>query len=440
MSTDPESQPHVVVLGAGFAGLEVCRRLANEPVLITLVDRTNHHLFQPLLYQVATAGLSAAEIAQPIRSILRDARNVRVVMDEVMNVDLAARRVELAEIGALAYDRLVVAVGARTNYYDHDDWEPNAPGLKTLEDALSIRRQVLATFERAEREADPVRRREAMRIIVIGGGPTGAELAGALAELSRRVLDRDFRRIDPTEAQILLLEAADRILLPFSERLSESARRQLEALGVEVRVGQEIVDVRPGAVLLPDEQLRAGTILWGAGVRAVPLAQSLGVPTDRAGRLEVEPDLSLPGAPEAYAIGDVAHVVDAEDKEVPGLAPAALQMGRHVAEALRRDLVEGRPEARPFVYEDRGSMATLGRTKAVARIKGLELTGLVAWLGWLFIHLIFLVGLRNRLFVLLQWLYSYVFYRRGARIIHGGPRAAGSAAAAPEDAREPDAA
>jgi NADH dehydrogenase len=412
----------VVVLGAGFGGLEVCRRLADEDVDVVVVDRQNHHLFQPLLYQVATAGLAAPEIAQPIRSILRDQSNVRVLMDEVTGADLDARQVMLRRSGPLAYDRLVVATGAVTHYFGNDAWAPHAPGLKTLADARAIRARVLRAFEAAELEEDDRRRRELMRIVVIGGGPTGVELAGSLAELAKRVLQRDFTRIDPAQAQIVLLEVAPRVLTGFSERLSESARRQLGQLDVDVRVAQEIVSIREGVVELEWGELHAATILWGAGVRAAPFADSLGIEQDGRGRVAVREDLRLPDHPEVFAIGDVAKVIDGRGVEVPGVAPAAIQMGRHVAEEIVEEArsperATGSLRGPAFVYRDRGMMATLGRTKAVAQVGRIELSGLPAWLAWLAVHLTWLIGFRNKVFVLLQWFYAYVAYRRGARVI-----------------------
>jgi NADH dehydrogenase len=409
-------RPHVVILGGGFGGLECCRALRHAEVMITLIDRANHHLFQPLLYQVATAGLSAPEIAQPIRAILSRQKNVRVLLDEAVSIDTAARQVALRESGPIDYDVLVVATGARTNYFGNDHWAAYAPGLKTLEDAQEIRNRALLAFERAERERDPAMREALMRIVVVGGGPTGVELAGAFAELAKRVLARDFRNTDPGRAQVVLLEVAPGILRGFSGELAAKAERQLKELGVDVRVGQQIKDIRAGEIELADETLRAATIVWGAGVSAVPLANDLPVEKDRAGRLKVAEDLSLPGFPEVFAIGDIAHVVDAAGKVVPGVSPAAMQMGRHVGQVIKRRVEERKPPV-PFRYFDKGSMATIGRSRAVAQVGPMRFSGFTAWLAWLFVHLIFLVGFRNKLAVLLQWFYSYVNFRRGARLI-----------------------
>jgi len=418
VSSETDRKPHVVVLGAGFGGLECCRALRRDDVDITVIDRQNHHLFQPLLYQVATAGLSAPEIAKPIRSILGRRKNVRVLLDEATDVDLDGRIVRLRDGGELSYDYLVVAVGARTNYFGNDQWEAHAPGLKTLDDATRIRHDLLLAFEEAENESDPQRREKLMRCVVVAGGPTGVEMAGAVAELCKHVLARDFRHIEPEKAQIILLEVAPRILLPFSEELSASAREQLESLGVEVRLEQKIEDIREGVVELGDGPLEAGTIIWGAGVRASPLCDALGVEQDRAGRLMVEPDGSLPGRPEVFALGDIVNLVDRNGRQVPGVSPAAMQMGRHAAGVISSRL-DGKPEPPAFAYLDKGNMATIGRSRAIAQVGRLEFSGFPAWLAWLFVHLIFLVGFRNRIVVLIQWFYSYVNYRRGARIITG---------------------
>jgi len=411
-----QHKPHVVILGGGFGGLECCRRLKGADVLVTLIDRHNHHLFQPLLYQVATAGLSAPEIAHPIRSILSGQENARVLLDEALAIDPAAKHIELKESGRMEYDQLVLAVGARTNYFGKDHWEPHAPGLKTLEDARAIRHRLLLAFERAERERDPDRRERLMRVVVVGGGATGVELAGAFAELTKRVLARDFRNIDPSRAHVILLEVAPRILGAFHPALSESARRQLESLGVEVRLNQRIKDIREGVVELADGALHAETIVWGAGVRPAAICDDLPCEKDRSGRLKVAPDLAVPGCPGVYAIGDIVHLVDAKGRPVPGVSPAAMQMGRHVARSIRARLA-GKPPPPPFAYFDKGSMATIGRSRAIAQIGRIRFSGLTAWLAWLFVHLVFLVGFRNKLAVLLQWFYSYVHFRRGARLI-----------------------
>ncbi len=410
---------HVLVLGGGFGGLTFCKQFRHPDTVITLVDRTNHHLFQPLLYQVATAGLSAPEIAQPIRSVFRDRSDVTVLMDSVRRIELAEKRVVL-ETTTLAYDYLVVALGGQTSYFGHPEWEQFAPGLKSLDDALRIRSEVLLAFERAETETDPVERERLMTVVIVGGGPTGVELAGAFAELARTVLKSDFRHIDPTQAHIMLVEGSPRILSHLPPDLSASARHQLEALGVHVRTGQRVKNIATGRVELNGgEVVRATNIIWAAGVAASPLTRQLGVDLDGAGRVKVNPDLSLPGHPEVFAIGDLALVLDAEGKPVPGVSPAAMQMGQHVATSIRRELDGLGPSVArpPFRYWDKGNMATIGRSAAVALIGEVRLSGFIAWLAWLFIHLIFLIGFRNRAAVLLQWVYSYFAYKRGARII-----------------------
>ena len=411
---------HVVVLGAGFGGLTFCQTFNHPDTRITLVDRQNHHLFQPLLYQVATAGLSAPEIAQPIRSILSDRPRVTVLLDSVVDFNLAQKRIFL-EKNTLSYDYLVLALGGVTSYFGHPDWEQFAPGLKSLDDALRIRRHILLAFENAVNATEVSEHDRLMTIVVVGGGPTGVELAGAFAELARHVLKSDFRRIDPTQARIVLIEAGPRILAHLPPKLSASAQRQLEKLGVEVRTGTKVKNITQGRVELENDQvIEAENIIWAAGVSASPLTKKLGVELDRAGRVKVNPDLSPPGHPEVFAIGDMALVLDEEGKPVPGVSPAAMQMAKHVARIIRGELEPGRQSARPpFRYWDKGTMATIGRSAAVAKIGRIEFNGFLAWVAWLFIHLIFLVGFRNRLAVLLQWAYSYVAYKRGARIVTG---------------------
>lgn len=411
----------VLVLGGGFGGLECARALTDPQFQVTIVDRRNHHLFQPLLYQVATAGLSAPEIAQPIRMLVRGQENVRVLMDEVTAIDLDRRRVTLSQ-QTLEYDYLVLAMGVRTGYFGHDDWAEHAPGLKNLDDATRIRSQVLRAFERAEAGVDDAERARLMTMVVVGGGPTGVEMAGALAELSNKVLAEDFRHIRPEEAHVILIEAGPRLLPTFAEDLSEYARVRLEKMGARVRLGTMVKHIGPGLVELNDGTIEAENIIWAAGVEGNPLTKSLPVPQDRAGRLQVQPDCSLPGHPEVFAVGDMVSLTDRNGVRVPGVAPAASQMGRHVArviasEVRHRQLYEGRQERAAFAYLDKGSMATIGRSSAVAAAFGLKFRGFLAWLMWLFIHLLFLVGFRNRIAVVLQWVYSYFTWRRGARII-----------------------
>jgi len=420
-ATTPASLPHVVVLGAGFGGLTFAKTFPSHAARVTVVDKHNHHVFQPLLYQVATAGLAAPDIAQPIRTILREKPNLVVQLADVQRVDLAARRVHL-DNGVLDYDYLVLALGAQTSYFGSDDWSEFAPGLKTLNDAMRLRRNMLLAYERAELEPDPARRRALMTTVVVGGGATGVELAGTFAELARTVLYRDFDRIDSRQARILLVEGGPRLLTQFPERLSASARCQLEKLGVEVRLNTRVVSIRPGEVELPGETIRAGNLVWAAGVGAVPLTRALGVEIDRAGRIKVLPDLSVPGHPEVFALGDLATLTDANGVVVPGVAQGAIQGGAHVARLLGCEIAVGaRPPAqRPaFAYRDKGNMATIGRSKAIAQIGRLQLAGFPAWFTWLAVHLIFLIGLRNRLAVFSHWVYSYFTYQRGARIILG---------------------
>jgi len=412
------------VLGAGFGGLTFCQHFRASDTRVTIVDRTNHHLFQPLLYQVAAAGLSAPEIAQPVRSILSHHRNVTVLLDDVERISLGTRQVFLKQ-NSLSYDYLVLALGSRTSYFGHPEWEQFAPGLKTLNDALQIRSRVLLAFEQAENVTSPEQRARLMTIVIVGGGPTGVELAGAFAELARVVLKRDFRRIDPSQAKIVLLEAAPTILNMLPPELSASAVQQLQDLGVQVRTATRVKEIRDRQIELDSgELINAENIIWAAGVSATPLTSQLGVELDRAGRVKVNADLSLPAHPEVFAIGDMALVMNADGKPVPGVSPAAMQMARHVARLIEDELAlgPGRSPRPPFSYWDKGTMATIGRSAAVAKVGKAEFSGLLAWLAWLFVHLIFLLGFRNKIAVLLQWTYSYFAYKRSARIITGLPR------------------
>ena len=409
------TEPRVVIIGGGFGGLAAARALARAPVQITLLDRHNHHLFQPLLYQVATAGLSPAEIASPIRRILSAQQNVTVLLAEATAVDPEAKLVHLAD-GDLSYDQLILATGATHSYFGRDHWSLHAPGLKTLDDALEIRRRVLLAFEKAEREEDAERRRQWLTLVVVGGGPTGVEMAGALAEIARHTLPGDFRHIDPTSARVVLVEAGPRVLAAYPPDLSESARRQLEALGVQVWTGAAVTAVDAEGVEMGGDRLAARTVVWAAGVEASPLARSLGVPLDWAGRVRVEQDLSVPGQPDIFVIGDLA-AVESDGHAVPGVAPAAIQMGRHAsANVLRR--LRGEPTA-AFRYRDKGSLATVGRSRAVAVIGRLKLSGFLAWAAWLFVHIVFLIGFRNRFVVLFTWMWAYLTYERSARLIVG---------------------
>jgi len=402
----------VVVVGAGFGGLSVARSLRREPVSITIVDRRNFHLFQPLLYQVATAALNPSDIAYPIRTIFRRQRNVeRIVLGEVIGVDPAERTVDLADGERLAYDTLVLATGATHSYFGHDDWRQTAPGLKTIEDALTIRRRILEAFERAEHH--PENSQKELTFVVVGAGPTGVELAGALAEIATRSLVDEYHRIDPASARVILVEGGPRVLPVYPPRLSASARQQLESLGVEVRVDSAVSEVDESGVVLADgTRIEAGTVLWAAGVTASPLGAMLGVETDRTGRVRVGPDLSVTGHPEVFVIGDLAAI-----EGVPGVAPAALQQGRHAGRQIAND-VAGRPRV-PFRYRDKGSLATIGRARAVADLGVIRFSGYAAWAAWLTIHIAYLIGFRNRLLVLISWAWNYLTFRRGARIITG---------------------
>ncbi len=411
--------PHVVVVGGGFGGLWTARALRDAPVRITLVDRGNHHLFQPLLYQVATAGLSAPNIAAPLRHILRKQKNVTVLLGEIDGIVPGDRQVRLADGRTLDYDHLLLASGATHAYFGHDDWAAHAPGLKTLDDALEIRRRILTAFERAEAEDDATKRDAWLTFAIVGGGPTGVELAGTLAEIARHTLHGEFRRADPRKARVLLLEAGPRVLSSFPEPLSEKARTQLQKLGVEVRTGVPVAAIDGEGVQLGEERIAARTVLWAAGVAASPLARDLGVPLDRAGRVIVQPDLSVPGHPEIFIAGDLASLQYA-GKPVPGVAPAAKQMGRHVAQAIRARL-QGRTPA-SFRYRDFGNLATIGRMAAVVDLHGFKFSGLLAWWFWLAAHVFFLIGFRNRMVVMIDWAQAYWSYQRSARIILGADR------------------
>jgi NADH dehydrogenase len=413
------SEPHVVIVGGGFGGLTTAQALRSANVRVTLIDRENYHLFQPLLYQVAMAGLSPSDIAVPIRSVLGKQENVQVLLGEAKRVNLAKRCVVLDE-GDLAYDYLVLAVGAKTNYFGHDDWAKTALGLKSIDDAIAIRKRVLLAFEAAEREDDPEVRKRLLTFVVIGGGPTGVEIAGALVELGRFVLAKDFRRIRNERPRVVLVEAVDRLLAGgFATDLSESAKRQLAELGCEIRLGAKVTRIEPNAVHLTGETILASTVLWTAGVRARRLAETLGVELDRAGRVKVEPDCSIPDHPEAFAIGDMASLVPkGASHPLPGVSPVAMQQGRFVAGVITERVAGGEPPTE-FRYFDKGIMATIGRSRAVAQTGRLHLHGFIAWLAWLVVHIWYLIGFRNRLVVLINWFWSYVTYKRGARLITG---------------------
>ncbi|HWU75274.1 MAG TPA: NAD(P)/FAD-dependent oxidoreductase [Rhodanobacter sp.] len=417
IATATHSPPRVLILGGGFGGLAAARRLAGKAVRITLLDRCNHHLFQPLLYQVATASLAAPSIAAPLRQILRRQRNLTVLLDEVTGIDLAARRVQCTH-GAFDYDYLVVATGATHSYFGHHEWERFAPALKTLEDAFLIRRRVLLAFEHAELETDPARRQAYLNFVVVGGGSTGVELAGTLIELARHTLRREFRRSDPLRASVRLVEAGRRLLPAFDPVLSDKARQQLEQLGVEVHTGNAVTAIDAEGVKLGDRRLAARTVLWAAGVAASPVGQMLGTSLDGAGRVQVLADLSLPGHPDVFVIGDLASVTQANGKSVPGVAPAAKQMGRHVGNTIRARLRDSR-EWTPFRYRDDGSLATVGRAAAVAQFGKLKLAGFTAWAVWLLAHIYFLIGFRNRLVVMIDWAWAYCTHQRNARIVAG---------------------
>jgi NADH dehydrogenase len=417
-ATNESTMPRVVIVGGGFGGLAAAQALANAPARITLIDRKNYHTFQPLLYQVATAGLSPGEIAAPLRSILQHRKNVEVLMSEVTGFDLDGRFVEMPD-GKIAYNYLIVAAGASHAYFGHDDWEPFAPGLKTIEDALEIRRRVLLAFELAERQAVHGGVCTPLNFTVVGGGPTGVELAGTLAEISHHALAHDFRSIDPKMAHILLLEGGPRILPSYAEDLSRSAQQQLEHLGVEVRTSTMVTNVEAGTVYIGETRLSAAVILWAAGVAASPLGKKLGMPIDRAGRVFVQPDLTLPGHPEIFVIGDLASLKDKNGKLLPGVAPVAIQQGDYTAKAIRSEIESGSPSRSPFHYRDKGSLATIGRAAAIAEFGKIHISGFIAWLAWLFVHILFLIGFRNRILVFIQWAWSYATYERGARLITG---------------------
>lgn len=414
-----DSLPHLVVIGGGFGGLWCTRALAHAPARITLVDRANHHLFQPLLYQVATAGLSAGDIAAPLRHILRDQKNVTVRLGEVTGIDVGSRHVVLADGATLEYDFLLVASGATHAYFGHDEWSAVAPGLKTLDDAMTLRRRILLAFERAENASSAFERDAWLTFAIVGAGPTGVELAGTLSEIAHHTLRDEFRRIDPSRARVQLIEAGPRVLASFPPELSDKAAAQLRRLGVEVLTGAPVQAIDAAGYVRGGDRVAARTVLWAAGVAASPLGRQLGVPLDHAGRVQVQPDLSAPGHPEVFVVGDLATVKQPDGQPVPGTAPAAKQMGRHVARVIAGRLAGRGDAARPFVYRDWGNLATIGRMAAVVDLRGLKLSGLVAWWFWLAAHVFFLIGFRNRFVVLTNWAWAYWTYQRHARVVFG---------------------
>jgi NADH dehydrogenase len=430
-----DPRPHVVILGGGFGGLYAAKGLGKAPVRVTVLDRRNHHLFQPMLYQVATAALNPSDIANPIRSVVRDHKNTDVILGDAVAVDVRQREVLLADGASLSYDYLIVATGARHSYFGHDDWESLAPGLKSIEDALAIRTKVLLSFELAEREIEPTLRQAYLTFVVVGGGPTGVELAGALAEIRRYALQRDFRQISPASATVLLVEAGPRLLGSYPEELSERAALELRRLGVEVRTNTMVTDIQPWSVTAGGQAIPTRTVVWAAGNTASPLLKTLGVPLDRQGRVIVEPDCSIPGHPEVLVLGDAAHHEHGTPAPLPGICPVAIQMGEYAARTIREEIARAKPPdvfsdaprkkepkrspRAPFVYWDKGQLAVIGRGHAVADIGGLHFGGFFAWLAWIFVHIFFLIGFRNRVLVMIQWAFSYLTYQRGARLITG---------------------
>ncbi len=413
------ARPRLVVIGGGFAGLSLARGLSGAGVEITLIDRRNHHLFQPLLYQVATASLSPADIAWPIRKVLSRQSNARVLLGEAVRIDAARRVVELRD-GEIPYDVLALCAGVSHSYFGHEQWAPLAPGLKSIEDAVEIRRRFLLAFEAAERETDASVRRAWLTFVVVGGGPTGVELAGAMIEIARKAIPADFRSIDTTSARIVLVEGEPRLLSAYPEDLSARAKGDLEELGVEVKLGRHVTEIDAGGVRIGEERIEARNVLWAAGVAAGPLAGTIGMGTDRAGRLTVKPDLTLEGHPEIFVLGDLAVVKDERTgKPVPGIAPAAMQMGKYAARVIRERVKRPGEPAKPFVYHDKGMLATIGRARAVGVIGSLHLRGFLAWLLWASVHITFLISARSRMLVMYQWVWEYVFFQRGARLITG---------------------
>ncbi len=417
----PAGRENVVVIGAGFAGLRVCQGLSNVGVNICLIDRHNYHVFQPLLYQVASAALSPADISFPIRRIFRKQQNVECVLGEVSKIDLA-RKCLLLNDQEVDYDYLIVATGATHSYFGNDYWTANAPGLKTIDDALTIRKRILLAFEEAENELDEASRRAKLTFVVVGGGPTGVELAGALRQIAANEIQKDYRNIDTSTTRVILVEANDRVLKTFDTSLSQRAKKDLEKLGVEVHLQGRVTQIDENGVKIGEQRIEASNVFWAAGVQASPLGKTLGVPLDRAGRVIVEKDLSVPGHPEVFVVGDLAYLVDPKTNfPVPGVAPAAMQMGTHVAKVIRQELENDIqfPNRRIFEYWDKGSMATIGKARAVADIKGWRFSGVIAWLLWSFVHLMFLVTFRSKMSVMVNWIYTYLFHNAGARLITG---------------------